>query len=133
MSKGAFKSFLKDAKNRDSYWVEKAILEFTSELHKLMQENGITKKEMARVIGTSPAYITKIFSGNANFTIESMVKLTRALDGRLSIHVSHKDSKVIWRDIIAGKTNHLVEAETWATVASTTAEVHRKRMSVNGQ
>ncbi len=131
MSKGAFKSFIKDAKNRDSYWIEKAILAFTSELYKLMRENGITKKEMATIIGTSPAYITKIFRGNANFTIESMVKLTRALDGKLSIHVSHKDSKVIWRDIINGKNTRQEEAKTWATVASTVG-VRKKRVAANG-
>lgn len=131
MSKGAFKSFIKDAKRRDSYWSEKAILEFTSELHKLMLENGTTKKEMASIIGTSPAYITKVFRGNANFTIESMVKLTRALDGKLSIHVSHKDSTVIWRDIIDGKNHRQEEAKTWATVASSLG-IHKKRVTVHG-
>lgn len=130
MSKGAFKSFLQDAKKRDSYWIEKVILEFTSELHKLMLENGTTKKELANAIGTSPAYITKVFRGNANFTIESMVKLTRALDGKLSIHVSHKNSKVIWRDVIEGgkKTQ---EAEAWASIAGRVG-IHKKRVAVHG-
>lgn len=126
MSKGTFKSFIKDAKNRDSYWVEKAILEFTSELYKLMLENGVTKTEMANTLGTSPAYITKIFRGNANFTIESMVKLTRALNGKLSIHVSHKDSRVVWRDSIDGNNTRREEAKTWATVASTVGTRNKK-------
>lgn len=130
MSKGAFKAFIKDAKKQDTYWVEKAILEFTSELYKLMLENGVSKKEMANTIGTSPAYITKVFSGNANFTIESMVKLTRALEGKLSIHVSHKDSKVIWRDVIDGKNMRPEEAKTWATVPSTVG-IHKKRVAVH--
>ncbi|MCF6178584.1 MAG: helix-turn-helix domain-containing protein, partial [Geopsychrobacter sp.] len=109
MSKGAFKALLKEARKTDSYWVEKAILEFSSELHMLMKSKGTSKTELAAIIGTSPAYITKVFRGNANFTIESMVKLTRALDGRLHFHVSGEEKRTRWFDVIDGGKNRIDE------------------------
>ena len=36
-------------------------------------------RKLARRIGTSPAYVTKLFGGSANFTIETMVKIADAL------------------------------------------------------
>jgi hypothetical protein len=35
----------------------------------------------------SPAYITKIFRGDVNFTIETMVKLARRVGARLHLHL----------------------------------------------
>ncbi|MHB8708579.1 MAG: helix-turn-helix domain-containing protein, partial [Desulfuromonadales bacterium] len=63
---------------------ELAILEFTGQINKLMQEKQISKVELARLLGTSPAYVTKIFRGDANFTMRSMVKLARVLGGRFT-------------------------------------------------
>jgi len=102
MSK-SFKNLFAEAKKRDSYWVEHAILEFTSELYLLMKSKGVTKSELASLLGTSPAYITKVFRGNANFTIETMVKLTRALGGRFHTHVARDKSTVFWFDLIDGE------------------------------
>jgi transcriptional regulator with XRE-family HTH domain len=80
----AFKDTFKEAEERDAFWTELAILEFTGQLHKLMQEKQISKVELARLLGTSPAYVTKIFRGDANFTMRSMVKLARVLGGRFT-------------------------------------------------
>lgn len=111
MSK-SFKELFSDIKQRDSYWVEKAVLEFTCELYDLMVKKNITKAEMARTIGTSPAYITKVFSGNANFTVETMVRLTRALGGQVHIHIADENHIVKWYDAIDGSKK---EESSWTT------------------
>ncbi|MHB8835632.1 MAG: helix-turn-helix domain-containing protein [Candidatus Methylomirabilia bacterium] len=82
-----FKALFEDARRRDAFHVEEAILQFTSDLHQLMKNRGLNKAELARVLGTTPAYITKIFRGDANFTIESMIRLSRALGGHLHIEL----------------------------------------------
>jgi len=102
MSKGSFKALIKEAKKQDSYWTEQVILEFTSDLFRLMQAKGTTKSELASILGTSQAYITKVFGGNANFTIQSMVKLTRAIGGKLHIHVADKETRIYWMGSING-------------------------------
>jgi transcriptional regulator with XRE-family HTH domain len=92
----SFTRLLSDAKQRDSYWVARAIATFTEELHNLAEQQQISRAELARLLGTSPAYITKIFSGNVNFTIDTMVRLARALGGQLHLHVGRQDCEVMW-------------------------------------
>jgi predicted transcriptional regulator len=60
-------------------------MDFTDSLESLMQRRGVNKSELARRIGTNPAYITKLLRGSTNFTLETMVKLVLALDGELQL------------------------------------------------
>ena len=90
----SFRQLFDKAKQSDDFWIEKAILEFTSDIYSEMKRQGKTKAGLARIIGTSPAHITQIFNGNANFTIKSMVKLSRALDCRLHIKAVHDKKKL---------------------------------------
>ena len=90
----ALQKFVEQAKSSDSYWVEKAKLEYAAALEKQRKSAGMTYAALAKKIGTSAAYITKVFRGDSNLTIESMVKLARASGGRLNIEVVHGDSQV---------------------------------------
>jgi len=92
----SFQQLLAEAKKRDSFWVARAISAFTEELHKLAEQRKISRAELARRLGTSPAYITKIFGGNVNFTLETMVRLARALGGQLHLHVSPQEHEGLW-------------------------------------
>lgn len=100
MALKSFKTLLADAKQRDSYWVEKAKIDFSVALNRLFEKSSMSQKDLAEKLDTSPAYITKVFRGDANFTIETMTKLARAVDGQLHIHISPKHSKTQWFDIL---------------------------------
>lgn len=100
MALKSFKQLLADAKQRDSYWVEKAKLDFSVALNRLFEKSGMSQKALAEKLGTSPAYITKVFRGDVNFTIETMAKLARAVDGQLHIHISPKQLKSHWFDVL---------------------------------
>ena len=71
-------------------------MDFTDSLEALMQRRGVNKSELARRIETSPAYITKILRGSTNFTLETMVKLVRALDGELHVRACAKEDDARW-------------------------------------
>ncbi len=103
MKKESFASLFAAAEKKDSFWTETAILEFTAELYQLLQRKGMTKADLARAIGTSQAYVTKVFRGDANFTIETMVRLTRVLGGRLHIHIAEENAAVRWFDLVPGR------------------------------
>ena len=75
------------AEQSDDYWLESAKLAFTEEVVKLMDKRKITRRDLASRIGRTPAYITKILRGNNNFTLETMVTLSRALGMSLSLHL----------------------------------------------
>lgn len=89
----SFSDLWADLENDQEYLTEKNILKFTLQLHQFMEQRGISKKELAEQIGSSQAYITKVFKGNANFTIATMTKLVHAMGGRLTFHVTGKEEK----------------------------------------
>ncbi len=103
MKKKSLDALFESVKTKDTYWTSRAILEFTSDLYQLMKQRGKTKADTARVLKTSQAYMTKVFKGDVNFTIDSMVRLTRALGGKVHIHVVADNVDVRWFDVIKGE------------------------------
>lgn len=100
----SFSDLWADLENTEQFQAEKSILEFSLQLYQLMESRGITKKDLAESMGVSQAYITKVFRGNANFTIASMVKLVSAVNGKLTIHVTGKEEhNQRWFRAIDGK------------------------------
>lgn len=81
------KAFIEESSKSDSYWVERAKLKFSVDLETKLRKAGMTYAALAQKLGTSASYITKVFRGDANMTIESMVKLARATDGQLEIRI----------------------------------------------
>ncbi len=84
------------ARKRDRFWIETAILEFTEEITARMGTLGVNKSELAGRLKVRPAFITKLLSGTNNFTIETMVKTSRALDADLRIHLQPRGSASQW-------------------------------------
>jgi len=99
----SFVNMFSDEENKNQYWTEKAIIDFSIELYHLLKIRGLSKKDFAHKINKSQAYITKVFRGDANFTIETMVSLVKALDGELTLHVTAKEDKVVnWLKVLKG-------------------------------
>ncbi len=80
-------AYLAERKKTDAYWVEAAKLDFSMKLEKQIRVAGLSYAKLAEKIGTSAAYISKVFRGDTNMTIETMVKLTRASGARLNIEI----------------------------------------------
>jgi len=99
MALKSFKKIINKAKKSDSYWVEQAKLQYSVAFNRLFTNKGVSQQELAANIGTSPAYITKVFRGDSNFTIETMVKLARAVDGELQINITHPTDKNAWSKV----------------------------------
>jgi transcriptional regulator with XRE-family HTH domain len=89
---------LKEAENHVDYWMGIPVIEFTEDLDRIMKAKRVSRAELARRIGTSRAYITRLLGGGANFTLLTMVKLAMALDGAVHIHISDKRAISKWRD-----------------------------------
>ncbi len=88
-----FTDLLRQAEQKDDFWVESAKLSFVIELNRLLQNCEMTYADLARRIDRSPAYISKIMAGDTNFTIETLVKLSRAVDCRLDIKLHSENEK----------------------------------------
>lgn len=48
---------------------------FLSEIEDLMEKNSMTKKDLARLIGTSPSYITQLYRGSKLLNLPTIAKL----------------------------------------------------------
>ena len=51
----------------------------------LMESASLGKSELAKKMNVSPAFITKILSGDNNFTLETMVKVGLALNQKIEV------------------------------------------------
>jgi transcriptional regulator with XRE-family HTH domain len=88
----SFKDFFSKARKNAAYWAELAVLDFTSALEARMDEKDVSRSELAKRLGTSQSYITKVLSGKTNFTINSMAALAHALGGKISIALGDQEA-----------------------------------------
>jgi transcriptional regulator with XRE-family HTH domain len=93
-----YRSFFARAESSPDYWMGVPIAELTEDICRLMEEKRISRAELARRLGTSRAYVTKLLDGNANFTLATMVKLAMALDGALHLHIADRRAATRWYD-----------------------------------
>lgn len=106
----SYRVMVQKAQEDVSYWVEEAKLDFSVDLNRLLQQKGLTNTELANRLGTSKAYITKLFRGDANATIETMVKAACAVGGRVHIHIADETaSRVRWLDLFKASKEPRVE------------------------
>lgn len=83
MSGLTFAEHLALARGRPTYWSYLASLEFIDQICAQMEAQGVSSAELARRMGTSRAYVSKVLAGEANFTIATMGKLAFALGLRV--------------------------------------------------
>jgi transcriptional regulator with XRE-family HTH domain len=88
MTSRGFAAFANRVRNSDEYWVERAKITFAEDLYRQMESHGVTRAQLADRIGASAAYITKVLRGDTNFTIDTMVRLVRAVDPGLTVLMS---------------------------------------------
>jgi len=63
-------------------------MDLADKIAEVMHRRGISKSELADLLGSSKGYITKILKGNANLTIDSIVRVFSAVDSRFDFAIS---------------------------------------------
>gem|GEM_PF-2682488 len=95
----------------EAFDIEGAKFDISELVFSVMERQGVSKANLARKLGKSRAYVTKTLQGNANFTLESLVKIARALDCRLNMTgvliPVHRHAPVSWERI---STRHKIPA-----------------------
>jgi|AACY02.3.fsa_nt_gi Predicted transcription factor, homolog of eukaryotic MBF1 len=86
MKKNSFKQKLEalldfaDDQERVEQEADFMAMQFLSRIDKEMARRGITKKELAQKVGTSPAFITQLFRGDRKPNWSMLAKMKFALD-----------------------------------------------------
>jgi len=127
-----FEAFFKEAEKQDAYWVERAVLEFTEELLAHMERENISRAELARRLGKKPPYVTKILRGTTNFTMDSMVRIARAVGCQYRSHLQPEGARTQWFDLLdSPRTGHAIfeSPDQWEAVKNDYVE-HRVAANV---
>jgi transcriptional regulator with XRE-family HTH domain len=82
-----FSEAVTEYKNDVDYLTEVAILDFTEKIVAKMKEQDLSRAELAKRLGVSKAFITKVLGGYPNLTIRSMVSFANALGCDLSLEI----------------------------------------------
>lgn len=116
-----FEQALRRARASHKHLAERVKLMFSLSLEQQRRSARLSYSELASRIETSPAYITKVFRGDSNLTIETMAKLAVATGSDLDIRlVDAAESYARWtfptrapdhqQFIAAGTVTHLSAA-----------------------
>lgn len=92
----SFAEFFAEAEQLPNYQEAEAALDFVAGLAALMRANGINNAELARRIGKSPAYVTKVLRADTNFTLRTMTMLSEAAGGTYHNRVCPAGFKPVW-------------------------------------
>lgn len=93
-----YRQFFEEAQKSVHFWVDGPITEFAEDIWRLMEEQNVSRAELARRLGTSRAYVTKLLGGNANFTLETMTKVAMAFGCTVHVHVADQKATTRWID-----------------------------------
>ncbi|MBC8152429.1 MAG: helix-turn-helix transcriptional regulator [Bacteroidetes bacterium] len=52
---------------------------FLSEVERIMQEQGFTRRKLAESVGTSPSYITQLFRGDRRLNMDMLARFEQVL------------------------------------------------------
>jgi transcriptional regulator with XRE-family HTH domain len=95
MKPKTFPELFKQAEGHEDYWVAGAILGLSEAVAAKLGRSGISRTELAKRLGTTPAYVTKILRGSTNFTLATMVRLARALGVELSVKLGSSAGNIV--------------------------------------
>ena len=83
----AFEKMVKRARQTPEYWAAGTAVDFAVSVDALMKRKHIKRSELARKMGTSLLYVTKIMRGDVNLTLDAMAKIAMALDVTVAVQL----------------------------------------------
>ena len=89
-----FDEHMTQARQHPAYWSYLTMLEFTDNLIAEMDVQGVTGAELARRMGTSRAWVSRVLAGECNLTTATMGKLAFALGMRVTTQIVPLDTAV---------------------------------------
>lgn len=95
-----FEGLFSEAEKSNGFWISKAKYKFTEEMLMQMEAIGLKKADLAVRLDVKPAQITRLCSGQNNFTIDTMVRVARALNCEFRCHLQPDGVTTHWIDVL---------------------------------
>jgi transcriptional regulator with XRE-family HTH domain len=74
----------------------------SDQIYNYMEANNISKSELAKKMGTSRPFVTKILSGDMNVTLKTLAKILNGLGAKAEVKIAEKDQNISWFGIVKG-------------------------------
>lgn len=94
--------------------------DLSDQIHFLMESKGISKAELAKRMGSSRPYVTKVLAGDMNITMKTMAKILHHLGAKAKIKVVDSQHEIMWFGVVS-KAKQREFAETWKASNLSTA------------
>jgi transcriptional regulator with XRE-family HTH domain len=88
-----FSDLLQRAELSNSFQIDRLKIEISEQIYNAMNQQGVSNAELARRLGKSRAYVTKLLRGTTNFTLESLVRIGRALSCEVEVDLLPKPAQ----------------------------------------
>ena len=79
MTKSLVEQFVSDPQHMREYQQERAIYQVTELLESVMEEQGISRAQLARMLGKSKPWVTQLLDGEQNKTIRTLADVFAVL------------------------------------------------------
>lgn len=79
MARSAYEEFISDPNRRRLLEQERLILDATEHIYRLLEEQGLTKADLAQKLGKTPSHVTKVLYGDRNMTLRTLADFLFAL------------------------------------------------------
>ncbi len=114
-----FDELFQEAEEDHAYWVSMAKLNFTEEMLAQMRSKSVNKIELARRLHVKPAQVTRLCSGRNNFTLETMVRVAKALECDFCNHLQPEGTTSHWIDVLKDERPVVSQWENAPTMVTT--------------
>ncbi len=96
-----YREILREAERDSEYWHAVPATEFASEVARRMNEQKVSRAELARRLGTTRANVTKLLRGDARLKLQTMAKVAMALNAAVHVHVADRYAVTRWIDVFS--------------------------------
>lgn len=74
----------------------------SEQIFAMMKAKGISKAELAKRLGHSRPYVTKVLSGDMNITLKTLAKILYHLDAKGKMKVVDRQAHIQWFGLVTG-------------------------------
>ena len=97
MSVNELAHLFEESHNSAEYQLERVIVDLTEDICQIMEDKGISRADLARQLGRSRAWVTKLLRGDRNLTLKTIVDILWELGYKPNVAVEPGyDSLEVW-------------------------------------
>ena len=100
-----FEERLRRLEGDPEYVFEGLQFDIMEQMLALMETRGMSRSQLARELGCSDAYVTKLLKGTQNLTLRTLFDVSRALGGELRVSLKEGASRKKAGGSSAGRTD----------------------------